>query len=39
MLILGGGASAIMCAIANAGKSKITIVEKSDKIVRLKFEK
>lgn len=32
VVILGGGASAIMCAIANAGKSKITIVEKSDKI-------
>lgn len=32
VVIIGGGASAIMCAIANAGKSKITIVEKSDKI-------
>jgi len=32
VVILGGGASALMCAIANAGKSKITIIEKNDKI-------
>lgn len=31
VVILGGGASALMCAVANAGKSKITIIEKNDK--------
>ena len=32
IVMVGGGASALMCAIANNGKSNITIIERNDKI-------